>query len=374
MPAAPLLLSTLLALPWAGNSGPSLNAAAAAAARPPECKARVGRAIARGPSVWERARVPTLQRYCDLIARAHAQLASRPEAAREAAKLAEEALPGRAAPLVVLARVALALGAPAEAARDFSRARAIDPRSVEDPSTMHDLARTLRLDGKRDESLAIYRALVPRIDLLGSLDRRVAALLEAAHVAMAVAAAPATPTESPASANPSAAKTPAAGAPSPSPPAAATAPATSASGAARPESQGRAPLDEAAAYLREARLRPPTQLTGDVLLSLALVLDRSGDATQAEAALDSAAEASARPRASGYLVVDDDRLALEALSLERTDPGGAAEKWHAFLATPSGKGPWAAAAQARLAALPRGAAAARRQGASAPPRQGAKQP
>lgn len=333
VPAATLLLSAILSLPLPADRGPSLTAAAAAAGRPPECAARSRRAIAKGPTVWERARVPSLQRYCDLIARAHAQLASNPEGARDAAKLADQALSGRAAPAVVLARAALSLGSAEEAAREFERARAIDPRSVEDPSTMHDLARALRLTGKRDEALAVYRALVPRVDLLGTLDRRVATLLEAAHVAMAAAT---------------------------------TAPSVDAGGSAAGGDAKARLLEEAAAYLREARLRPPTQLAGDVLLSLALVLDRAGDKAQADAALGSAAEAGARPRASDYLAAEEDRAALSALSLERSDPAAAAEQWQAFLSGAGGKGAWATAARARLAALPKAAPGAVRRSGGAP--------
>lgn len=330
--AAPLVLSALLSLPVPAGGGSNLAAAAAAAGRPPECAARSQRAVSRGPSVWERARVPSLQRYCDLVARAHAQLSGRPEAAREAAQAADKALPGRAAPAVILARAALALGSPQDAAREFARARAVDPRSVEDPSTMHDLARALRLVGKREEALAVYRALVPRVDLLGSTDRRVSALLEAAHAAMAAAAA--------AQAAPSAASQ------------------------AR-DSEVSARLDEAIAYLREARQRPPTQLVGDVLLSLVLVLDRSGDKAHADAALGDAAETGARARASDYLTAEEDRLALEALALERSDAAGATEKWQAFLNGAGGKGPWAAAGRARLDALQRGSSGGARRPAAA---------
>ncbi|HTN85018.1 MAG TPA: hypothetical protein VL242_15070, partial [Sorangium sp.] len=177
-----LLLPALLALPLtahAGQSSGDLVAAAAAAGRPPECSARSSRAIARGPSIWERARAPELPRYCDLLARGQAQLGDNPEAARESARVADQILPGHAAPQVLLARAALALGSAEDAARAFDRARRIDPRSVEDPHTLHDLARSLARTGKRDEALAMYRALVPRIDLLGTADHRALVLLEA---------------------------------------------------------------------------------------------------------------------------------------------------------------------------------------------------
>ncbi|WP_231511588.1 tetratricopeptide repeat protein [Chondromyces apiculatus] len=338
MPAATLVLTALLSLPLslplAGSAGPSLTAAAAAAGRPPECSLRTRRPLGRGPTVWERARIPSLQRYCDLIARAHAQLATDPRAARDAAVLAAKELPGHAAPAVVHARALLALGSATDAAPLFEQARKLDPRSVEDPSTMYDLARTLRLTGKHEDALVVYRALVPRLDLLGPADRRVATLLEAAHVAMAVAAAP------PANAKDA-------------------------------KDEARARLDEAAAYLREARLRPPGQLTGDVLLSLALVLDRSGDRALADAALDSASEVGARTHASSYLVAEEDALALDALSLERSDPATASARWQAFLGGKGGKGPWASAAQARVARLGTTARTAPRAAATAPRRPGA---
>ena len=341
VPPAALILSALLTIPLPanGNQGAGLMAAAAAAGRPPECASGSRRAVARGPSVWERARVPSLQRYCDLVARAQAQLGSSPDEARESARLAEKALPGRAAPAVSLARAALALGAPADAAREFARAQAVDPRSVEDPSTMHDLARALQKTGKRDEALAAYRALVPRIDLLGTMDRRVSVLLEAAHASMAGAAA----------------------APGEGGGAAAQPGAKDAAKGGGEKGSGR--LDEAIAYLREARQRPPTQLGGDVLLSLVLVLDRSGDRAQADAALGDAAETGARARALDYLAVEEDKLALEALALERSDPGGAAERWEAFLAGAGGKGPWAGAARSRLESVRKAGARAPRKAA-----------
>ncbi|WP_438026064.1 hypothetical protein [Sorangium sp. So ce233] len=371
-----LLLPALLALPLAAHGGQSsgdLVAAAAAAGRPPECSARASRAIARGPTVWERARAPELPRYCDLLARGQAQLGGNPEAARDSARLADQILPGHAAPQVLLARAALALGSTEDAARAFDRARHIDPRSVEDPHTLHDLARSLARTGKRDEALATYRALVPRIDLLGTADQRALVLLEAAHLSMAAAGAAA-----------GGAATPPAG--------------------ARGEG-ARADLDEAIAYLREARHRSQSQLARDVTLSLALALDRAGDRAQADAALegevagaapeatraraagphagaaararaagqqagaadphagaaarehaaDDLASAAARLRSVDYLAVPEDRLALEALALERASAAAAIARWEAYLSGAGGRGPWAAAARARLDALRKGA-------------------
>ncbi|UQA61710.1 hypothetical protein [Polyangium aurulentum] len=306
------ILASLLAFPApsSGNGqGAGLVAAAAASGRPRECASSVRRTLSRGPTVWELARSPNLQRYCDLVARAKAQLASDPTAAKASAALAEKTLPGHAAPKVITARAALALGKLDDAAREFEGARAIDPRSVEDPSTMHDLALVLRRTGKLEDALGVYRALVPRVELLGTADRRVAVLLEAAHVSMAVEATRVA--------------------------------------AASSDKDKRPHLDEAAAYLREARQRPPTALAGDVLLSLVLVLDRNGDRVQADAALADALHAGVRLRAGtlDYLAASDDKLCLEALA---TEGPAAAKLWEGYLAGGGGKGPWAAAAKARL--------------------------
>jgi len=302
--------------PAPSGQGASLVAAAAASGRPRECASTVQYGRSKRPTIWALARAPELGRYCDLVARAKALLVSDPSRARDAAESADKAMPGHAAPRVLLARAALALGKVDEAARAFETARSLDPRSVEDPPTLHDLAEVLRKTGKLEDALVVYRALVPRVDLLGSPDRRVAVLLEAAHVSMAVAAARA-------SAPPDAA-------------------------AQKPASE-RAPLDEAAAYLREARQRPPSALAGDVLLSLVLVLDRNGDRVQADAALADARATGVRlrPGAPTYLAASEDRACLEALASE----GAAAVKlWETYLAGSGGKSPWAAAARARLEA------------------------
>jgi tetratricopeptide (TPR) repeat protein len=303
--AGATIVSLLLVSPvLVPNQGPSLVTAAAASGRPRECLSTVRGGLSRRPTIWQLARTPELGRYCDLVARAKSQLTTDPKAAAASAKDAESALPGRAAPRVLLARAAFAQGKIADAAREFETARTIDARSVEDPPTMHDLAEVLRKTGKIDDSLAVYRALVPRIDLLATADRRVLVLLQAAHVSMAVAAktAATTPGSKPA-------------------------------------------LDEAIAYLREARQRPPTALSNDVLVSLALALDRSGDRVQADAVLADAHPSTESRTGADYLAVAEDKLCLEALVALAAD---ATKNWEAYLATPAGKGPFAAAARARL--------------------------
>jgi tetratricopeptide (TPR) repeat protein len=301
---ASLVSLLLVSHPLVPDQGPSLVTAAAASGRPRECMSTVRGGLSRRPTIWQLARTPELGRYCDLVARAKSQLASDPKAAAASAKDADTALPGRAAPRVLLARAAFAQGKVDDAAREFEAARTIDARSVEDPSTMHDLAEVLRKTGKLDDALATYRALVPRIDLLPGSDRRVLVLLEAAHVSMTVAGK------------------------------------TAATTGSKPS------LDEALAYLREARQRPPTALANDVLLSLALTLDRSGDRVQADAVLADVHAPSAESRpALDYLAVTEDKSCLDALLAA---PADAVKSWEAYLATSAGKGPFAAAARARL--------------------------
>ena len=60
-------------------------------------------------------------------------------------------------------------------------------------------------------------------------------------------------------------------------------------------------------------------------------------------------------RTLDYLAVPEDRLALEALALERTMTAAAIARWEAYLSGAGGQGPWATAARARLDALRRGA-------------------
>lgn len=295
----------------------ALIAAAAASGRPAECAHNQRRGLSRGPSVWQLARVPMLQSYCDLVARAHAQLHSSPERAKESAVKADEKLPGYAAPEVILGRAELLLGKPEEAAKHFARARSIDARSLEDPATMHDMAKALMRTGKRAEALVVYRALVPRAALLPDSAQRVAVLLEAAHVSMAEAGAkPAVPAPT-------------------NPP---------------PVETRETLLAEAIAYLREARQLPNNHLGGDVILSLALTLDRADRATQADALLVEVARtgATARPGTPDYLVAADDKLLIDGLALASTDPKAARGKLEAYLASPSGQGTWSEAARRRM--------------------------
>jgi hypothetical protein len=121
----------------------------------------------------------------------------------------------------------------------------------------------------------------------------------------------------------------------------------------------RARLDEAIAYLGEARQRPPTIWAGDVLLGLALALDRAGDRAASDVVLADAHRGKRAPRADAarYLASADDALALAALAAEGDDRPGALKTWEAWLASPAARGAWAAPARARLRSLDKAAPA-----------------
>ncbi len=304
-----------------------LVAAAAATGRPRMCIAKTG----SGPraSVWTMARTPRMARYCHLIARAHARLNGDPLGARSAALAAEDVLPGRAPTRVVMARTALRMDRIAEALKEFDKALGIDPLAVEQPLAMHDLAVTQWRSGKLREALGTYRILVPRTGLLPGRERRAGVLLEAAHVAMAVAALP-PPAPS------------ATAAPPPKP-------------AAKPPAKAPA-LDETLAFLREATADPHHTLRLDVELSLVLALDRLGRGRQADAILNELPSTVhwARTASPSYLADTADLYALRALAVQRTDSAKAVQHWQSFLARNGGKGPWTKAAKARIARLQAG--------------------
>jgi tetratricopeptide (TPR) repeat protein len=307
----------LIALVLLGNvavhDSTDLVAAAAASGRPPECAAAARTGARKG--VWLRARVPNLRRYCNLMSRAQARLQNDVAGARVAAEAAQKLFPNRAAPKVVLARVALAGGDEAGALAAFDEALALDPRSVEHPLAMHDLARARAQSGKLDEALATYRVLVPRAALLPTRELRAEVLLEAAHMALAAAAKADDPTLA---------------------------------------------LDEALAYLREAARDPHHRLATDVSLSLVLALDRAGNRPQADALLAEVGAAGAEWRLGGsYLAAKADGYLMAGLAHEVGQPAEAIAAYRAYLVEVS-DGPNAETARARLARLAPSAAPKRR--------------
>jgi tetratricopeptide (TPR) repeat protein len=283
----------------AGARAPgALGAAAQASPRPRECAGQAATA-------WDRARAPELDRWCDLLARGFAELASSPSRALEVAGLADEVAPGRAATAVLEGRAAAAAGLFGRAIAAFERARAADPRSLDDPGSLEAWALALEGTGRADEALEAWRSLVTRADVLPGAEARARVLLEAARRALA---------------------------------------------------SGPAGLDEAVAWLREARRAGSRERLGEVLATLALALDRAGSHAETAALLGDARRAGLRASVAGATGATGERLAAQALALEAMAPAAARRAWDAYAAT---GGPWAAHARAHLAAL-----AARAQGKS----------
>jgi tetratricopeptide (TPR) repeat protein len=308
----------------------SLRAAAAASPRPPEC-APPGPGQER--SLWDRAHAPGLLQYCNDLARGYARLGHSAAGALEAARAAERAAPGHAAPRVLEGRALLAEDKPADAFRSFQQALKLSRRALRAPGALHALAVSALRSGHTAESLRAYRALVPRASLLDAAERQ-RAYVEAAELVMA---------------------------------------------------QGPKSLDEAIGYLTEARRRRSPPGFGDyVSAALALALDRQGRGEEARGVAaeaggpwrlmsrldendktkpggDGRAAPSARKKAlpsSGPVLPPGELSAMVAILAEREDPALAREQWRAFLASAAGKGPWAAHAKQHLAGL--GAARRRR--------------
>lgn len=283
------LLGVLLASPRGPAPQPSdrLAMAAQASGRPKECRKGGERSRQTRWTIWDHARQPHLLRYCDLLGRGHALLDRSPASAREAASLAEQVLPGKAAPLVLTARAHVRLRDFDRALLEFQKARAIDPRSLEEPGALHDLAITQKHTGALEDAAATYRILVPRLDLLPDTDDRVAVLLEAAAIAM---------------------------------------------------TRGPSGLDEATALLSQARSLPLSKHSPLVLGVLALALDRASSSEQANAVLDTlhrsngaAVLATLDPASLPFLTDPDEWTAVLAISLERADRSRALATWERYV-------------------------------------------
>ena len=293
-----MIAEIILLAVTAAHPQTDLVAAAAASGRPAECMPKQDKAS----NVWATAQVPNLPRYCFLLARAHARLQHDASGAEKLAREADKALPGRAAPHVVIARAKLKRFDHKLALASFNTALERDPRAVEQPLAMMDLARAQVRQGLLEKALATYRVLVPRASLLPSRTMRARVLLEAAHVSMAVSNS----------------------------------------------------VSEALAYLREAARDQHHALRTDVALSLVLALDRAGRRAQADAVLTE--QRSLRSWLKGgeqpsYLVDRHERAVLRGLALERSDPATARVRYQAYL-DKAKPGPYADAVRARMVRLP----------------------
>lgn len=262
--------------------------------------------------MWEVARDPTLDRYCDLLATGFAQLTFSPDRALEAADRADAASPGRAGPAVLRGRAHANKKAWELARQQFEKARAIDARSLEDPLTMREWARALSHVGRGSEALAVYRTLGPRLSALSSSDDRARTFLEAAELAFSL---------------------------------------------------GPDALDDAIAFLGEAKQLAGRDLEWRVGTELALALDRKGMRDEAWGLVADLARRwrkSARPAPAESA----DEQAATALVLEAIDPRQAADAWDGYLALAGDRAPFAEHAHQRVSSLrksrgvlPRGGAA-----------------
>jgi len=227
---------------------------------------------------------------------------------------ADAALPGRAAPLVLRARAEARSGRLAEASALFAEARARDPRALEPPVVLVDVAHVAARLGQREEALVAYRSLVQRLTLLSDPVLESRLLVEAGVLAMAI---------------------------------------------------GPEHLSEAAGYLLEAGRRPAAPGLGDsALAALALVRDRQGRADEADALakdasgpwlLEADRERARSGKAGPGLELPPGELeAMIARLAEGHDAGLAAERWKDFLATtPSPPAAYLEHARKRLALLGR---------------------
>lgn len=279
------------------------TATAPAAARPRECSTRLSGPGSGKTNVWDTARDPNLARYCDLIARALGQLAAVPARARESAEAADQISPGHAGPPLVRGRALAGVGSYEAALRELERARQIDPRSLDDPETMRDWAACLARTGRTKEALDAYRALAPRVALIPGADAQAGALLEAAELSFSFG-----------------------------PPA----------------------LDDAIAFLREARRVGATALGARIVAELALALDRRA---MTEEAASTAMDARRRMARDADAVAGKqpgaEAAAAVALVLEATDRARAMHGWEMYLQAEGGTGPWADHARHRLELLAR---------------------
>jgi len=280
-------------------------AGAWSSARPPECAALD---TGRASNVWERAKAPELQRYCDLLASGAAKLASSTAMAKSVATIADDAdklVAGKAAPLVLKGRALGQLGDYAGAYAALVEAKKRDDRALDDPHALYVWARALSRTGHPAEALEAYRTLLPRASAL-TLAMRSSAAIDAGMIAMA---------------------------------------------------SGAKGLDDATAILREATREAQDAPRTIAALTLALALDRGGDHDAARGVLDNQVHADPKPlldAASSKELLGPAGIgevpALEALAVASWDPETARADWKAYLEK-APKGVWADHARASLASV-----------------------
>ena len=231
-----------------------------------------------------------------------------PGAAREAASLAAEVLPGYAAPLVLAARANVRLQEFALALNAFQKARAIDPRSAEEPVALRDLALAQKHSGSIEAAAATYRILIPRLDLLPTTEDKALVLVEYAAISMS-------------------------------------------------KHGDNLELGEAVATLSRARSLPPTRSSPIVLGLLALALDRASSTGEAAEVLDALRRsnsvsllASLAPSSLDFLVDTNEWNAVIALAFEQENKAQAIATWERYIEGKPDE-PYLAHARTHLGAL-----------------------
>jgi len=270
--------------------------------RPAECNVLPGE---RGANVWERAKIPELRRYCDLVASATAKLAPGSRMVPDVVLLADQAdalVPGRAAPMLVKGRALCQLARYSDALAALRAAEGRDERALDEPAALLAWARSLAFTGDAAGARAAYRALLPRAEALPLADRGVA-YLGAGMLAMAA---------------------------------------------------GPSGLDETIAILRQARRDSQDLLRAAATFALALALDRAGDGGEALAVLaeEGAGEAPSVMEDARVLAAMGPGAHAEARAIEALAAGSAGKrevaraKWREVLAEAGESGAWAAHARA----------------------------
>jgi tetratricopeptide (TPR) repeat protein len=310
----------LIAIAVFGQAGQPQGAFGAA--RPVECGVQEG---FKAANKWERAKEPSLQSYCTLLASGTAKLVNGGALAKDVPAIADEAdklLPGRAAPSVLKGRALLKLGKPGDALASLREARTRDDRALDDPVALLAWARANARTGHFDEAAQAYRAALPRTSALSTAERSTASF-EAGMIVMA---------------------------------------------------QGPKTIDDAVAMLRQARREAQDSMQVASVVGLALALDRSGQKEEAKAVLAERVRSDAKPiladaRISDALAdagVAHESDALLASALEMTDPAAARDVWRRYVEGPGGKGPWAEHARAHEGAAGQGPRARTAKPAPAP--------
>lgn len=271
--------------------------------RPRECLALEG---GHGANVWERAKVPALQRYCDVLASASTKLVPGSRRIADVMPLADEAdtlVPGHAAPLLLKGRALVELARYPEALVVLRAARDRDPHALDDPGPLLAWARALAFTGDDQGARAAYQALLPRAEAL-PLSNRGVAYLGAGMLSLHL---------------------------------------------------GPAAVEGAVAILRQARRDSQDVLQSAAAYALALALDRAGNAAEATAVLTDEGTGGLgllhEPRVRAALGPEGtaEEAAMRALALDVTGKRLEARAlWGEYLAAVGEHGVWAAHAKAAL--------------------------